>query len=117
MEYLEDILIPIFGILAVFGTGFGITYLIVSSRHRERMSMIERGMDPNAHKAPPEPNKALRDGLLIVGVGLGLLAGWLFRQHVMGDSRSPLPLFIGAAIFGGSAQVIYYLKFGRKRQG
>ncbi|MBX2972721.1 MAG: hypothetical protein KF797_06435 [Flavobacteriales bacterium] len=107
----------IIAIIFTFSTGFGICYLYFTTRHRERMGMIERGMDPNAHKAAPEPNKALRDGLLIVGIGLGLLAGWLFREYVMGPgNHSPLPLFIAAAIIGGLSQIIYYLRFGRKQQ-
>lgn len=117
MEHLEDILIPIVAIMFTFGTGFGICYLYFTTSHRERMSMIERGMDPNAHKPVRDANKALREGLLWTGIGIGLLMGWMFKQYVMGDaSGSVLPYFIGAAIFGGVAQVIYYVKFGRKQE-
>jgi hypothetical protein len=117
MENLENILIPLFGIVFTFGTGFGICYLYFTTSHRERMNMIERGMDPNAHKAAPDPNKALRMGLLWTGIGIGLLMGWMFKEYVMGsEGNSVLPYFIGAAIFGGIAQVIYYVKFGRKQE-
>lgn len=117
MENLENILIPLFGIVFTFGTGFGICYLYFTTNHRERMNMIERGMDPNAHKAAPDPNKALRMGLLWTGIGIGLLMGWMFKEYVMGsEGNSVLPYFIGAAIFGGIAQVIYYVKFGRRQE-
>ena len=105
-------------IILTFATAFGIVYIIYSTRHRERMRMIERGMSPATAKPAPDPRKTLRDGLLILGIGLGLLAGWLFREHLMApmdDERSAVPLLVGAAIFGGLAQVLYYLKFAGSR--
>jgi len=113
-----DILVPIFAIVFTFGTAFGIVYLIYSTRHRERMTMIERGMDPDGARPAPDPNKSMRDGLLYFGIGLGLLAGWLMNRFVMGPGDgSVLAYFIGPAIFGGLSLVLYYLKFSNKQEG
>ena len=105
-----EILVPAF----FFATLFGIIYIIFTTRHRERMNMIEKGMDPNASKHAPDPGKSLRNGLLFVGVGIGLLAGWFFEDRIM-EGSTPMPYFVGAAIFGGLAQIIYYIKFARKQ--
>jgi drug/metabolite transporter (DMT)-like permease len=113
---MEEIIIPIFGIVFTFGTAFGIIYIIFTSRNRERMAMIERGMDPGISRSEADPMRSLRNGLLFLGAGVGLLAGWLFEHFLMGDENgSPLPYIIGVAIFGGLAQVLYYLKFGGKQ--
>jgi len=107
-------------IILTFATAFGIVYIIYSTRHRERMRMIERGMSPATAKPAPDPRKTLRDGLLIMGIGIGLLVGWLFREHVMttvDDDSSAVPLLVGAALFGGLSQVLYYLRFHGRQQG
>ena len=39
----EDIIVPI----AIFGTIFGILYVFFTTRNKERLALIEKGMDPN----------------------------------------------------------------------
>lgn len=115
---MEDLLIPLTAIVVPLVTAFGIVYIVYSARHRERMSMIEKGLAPDIRQSAPEPNKTLRNGLLWMGAGIGLMAGWLFKQYVMdpvGEEHSAVPLLVGAAIFGGLSQVLYYVKFGRKQ--
>ncbi len=116
---MQQILVPIVAIVFPIAMGFGCVYIYYTTRHRERMSMIERGMDPDSTKPASEPNKILRNGLLWTGIGVGLLAGWMFKHYLMGpveEEHSALPLLIGAAIFGGLSQVIYYLRFARRPQ-
>jgi len=40
--FTEDIIIPI----TFFAMIFGIVYVVVTARHRQRMALIEKGMDP-----------------------------------------------------------------------
>ena len=117
---MVDLLIPIVAIIVPCTMAFGIVYIIYTTRHRERMNMIDKGMDPGVQERAPEVHKSLRNGLLWVGIGIGLMVGWLFKTYVMGpvdDDSSALPLLIGAAIFGGLSQVLYYVRIGRKQQG
>jgi hypothetical protein len=115
---MEDLLIPLFGIVVPFATLFGIVYIIYTTRHRERMSMIGKGMDPNTMRTSPEPLRAIRNGLVMLGLGIGLVAGWLFHQYAMDPTRdTALPYFAGPAIFVGLALTLYYARFGRKQQG
>jgi len=113
-----ETLIPLFGIIAPFATAFGIIYIIYTTRHRERMNMIDKGMDPQIAKPTPDPLRSLRNGLVFLGIGLGLVVGWLFHQHAMEPTHdTPLPYIAGPAIFAGIALIIFYLGFGRKQQG
>lgn len=113
-----EALIPIFGIIFPFLTAFGIIYIIFSTRHRERMNMIDKGMDPQIAKPAPDGRRAMRNGLLMVGVGLGLLVGWIIQSTMLGpESDNPLPFFIGIAICGGAALMSYYQFYGRKHEG
>lgn len=105
-----EILVPAF----FFATVFGIIYIIFSTRHRERMNMIDKGLALQEAKPAPDPLRSLRNGLVLLGLGLGLVAGWLFHQYAMDPaSDTPLPYLAGPAIFAGLALVIFYMKFGK----
>lgn len=101
-----------------FATAFGIIYIIFTTRHRERMSMIEKGMDQQIAKPAPDGRRAMRNGLFLTGIGVGLLTGWIFSRTLLGpDSKNPLPFFIGIAMCGGLALMAYYHFYGRKYEG
>jgi hypothetical protein len=114
---MED-LIPLFGIIIPFLTAFGIVYLVFSTRNRERMAMIERGMDLHMAKPAPDGRRAMKNGLLLLGIGLGLLLGWVAAAALLGpEDDNPLPYFIGVAVCGGLSQMAYYQFYGRKHEG
>jgi hypothetical protein len=104
MEHGE-MLIPILVSLGLFAMIFGIVYL----SNREKMAMIERGMDPRAYKAQPAPYKNLKWGLLLMGAGLGLFFAFVLDKtifHVGEDN--PAIYFALIAIFGGGGLVLSY---------
>ena len=92
--------------LGFLATVFGIVYL----SNKERMAMIERGMDPRGFKAHPAPYKYLKWGLLLIGSGLGLfLANILDRTVFDGDGEKNVAIYFGLiAIFGGLGLVVSY---------
>lgn len=113
-----ETLISMLGIIIPFATAFGIVYIVFSTRHRERMNMIDKGMDPQLAKPVPDGRRAMRNGLFMVGIGLGLLTGWIIQHVILGpDSENPLPFFIGVAVCGGAALMVYYHFYGRKHEG
>ena len=67
------VLIPILVPIASFAMVFGIYYL----RNREKMAMIERGMDPRSYKPRSAPYQNLKWGLLLLGAGIGLFLSFL----------------------------------------
>lgn len=69
--------------LGFFGMIFGIVYLY----KRERMAMIERGMDPRRYKPQSAPYLNLKWGLLLIGAGLGLFLAFLMDRTVFASSR------------------------------
>jgi hypothetical protein len=100
------VLIPILVPLAFFAMTFGIFYLY----KRERMAMIERGMDPRSYKPQQRsaPYQTLKWGLLLIGCGTGLFLAYVLDNtvfaHMVADSdgdRNPAVYFSLIAIFGG----------------
>ena len=114
------LLIPILVSLGLFALIFGITYL----RNRERMSMIERGMDPRTDLPKQRQNNpafTLTLGLLLIGSGLGLFIAFMLNQWVFTDHGidSDAVYFGLIAIFGGLGLFISYLiekKANQKKQ-
>ena len=91
-----DILIP----LIVFGAIFGVVYVWVSARNRERMAMIDKGVDPKDFivKNKISMYAVLKWAMLLVGVGLGLFIGSLFEAYTSIDE---VPAYFASALFFG----------------
>lgn len=114
----EEILVPI----AMFAMIFGIIYISVTAKHRQRMAMIDKGMDPGNLNEKAIPFRDLRNGLFLVGIGLGLFFGYLMAQMMQSNdpnasTDNPLPYFIMVALFGGASLVAHHLIVRRKQQG
>ena len=71
--------------LAAFATVFGIIYLFVITRYRERMSMLEKGVDPSTFASKDRfASNTLKFGMLSVGISLGILmANMLYKSDVI----------------------------------
>ncbi len=103
------------GMLAIiffFSCAFGIIYIIFSTRHRERMAMIERGMDLSDRKQEPNPRKALKEGMQWMAVAIGLGVGYLIDMRT--DVEPPFTYLGSIAFFVGLANIIYHLIFSKK---
>jgi FtsH-binding integral membrane protein len=88
---------------------FGIRYLI----NKEKMAMIERGMDPGLAKpraSAPTPFLSLKFGLLLVGIGLGLIVALFTVKGTGMDEEEGVAIFFGfVGIFGGLGLIISYV--------
>ncbi|WP_133300268.1 DUF6249 domain-containing protein [Mucilaginibacter terrenus] len=101
---MERVLIPILVPLGFFAMIFGIFYI----RNRERMAMIERGMNPKVDL--PQPHTNLKWGLLLIGCGLGLFLAYLLDSTVLHHEgeENPAVYFSLIAIFGGIGLYLSY---------
>ncbi len=92
-----EILIPILISLGLFAMIFGIYYL----RNREATAMIEKGMNPKEFANRPAPYRNLKNGLLLLGSGIGLALAYLITQYVLHDDENPALWFAFIGIGGG----------------
>ncbi len=99
-----EFLIPI----TFFASMFGIGYVWLTSRHRERMAMIEKGASPEIFNTPSRPRSTLKFGLLFVGVALGILLGAVLTATVPG-MREETANFSMIFLFGGLALIVNHL--------
>lgn len=97
--------------LLFMGTIFGITYLYYSTRHKERMALIEKGESADLFVSSKRKSNIplyavilINLGVLGIGIGLGVLVGHAFSLTGM-DEDVAMPscifLFLGLSLLCG----------------
>ncbi len=96
-----EIFIP----LSFFAVVFGIIYLYLSSRNKERLALIEKGADASiftrgAGKSPIWKVIILNIALLLIGVGVGIFIATLLDHYstIDNDSIYPATIFLMAGL-------------------
>ncbi len=110
-----ELFVPIF----LFGGAAVVLWKFFEGRHKERMAMIEKGVNPAEFKsnAPfrfwrTNVLSNLKWGLLFVFVGIGLLVGQQLHYQLGFDEESVV--FGSILIAGGLALIIFYFIAARK---
>lgn len=93
----SEILIP----FIVFASLFGIFYVYIGTRNKERMALIEKGADASlfATKKKNFRNITLKIGMLAVGIGIGILIGSILSSYTVLNGEVAFPSMI--FLFGG----------------
>ena len=103
---MVEVLVPI----ALFATIAGIVFIAVSAKNKERLALIEKGLDASIFKQEGGLHGryiALKFGILAIGIGIGLVvANILAAQGIMDDV---VAYFAMIFIFGGLGLISYYL--------
>ena len=101
--------------IAFFATVFGIYYVHVTTRNKERMALIEKGADASLFNTGREGQKSafswnkltLKIGMLFMGVGVGIIAGAILdSMEVMHNGPDYVSMIF---LFGGLSLVLFYL--------
>ncbi len=105
MDSHLELLIPIFTSLGFFLLIFGIVYL----RNKEKMAMIERGMDPRLQvDNAGSRNYVLTAGMLMVGGGIGLFLAYILEWSMQLNDAEAI-YFAMIAFFGGLGLLAAYI--------
>lgn len=109
----EDIIGVFIPIVAILGA-FLVVWRGIESKRALRMAMIEKGMDPSllVERSDESSKKygALRFGMLLAGVGLGLLVAFVIvSSSSIGSNMQPLVFISSALLFGGIGLIGYHL--------
>ncbi len=102
----ELIIIPI-----LFGVIFGIFYLFISARNKERLALIEKGADAsifygkNKRVTPIWKVIVINLALLLIGIGLGIFIAAILHYNLGVDEDVAYPgtifLMAGIGLFSG----------------
>lgn len=101
--------------IALFAAVFGVLYVYYSTRHKERLALIEKGADASLFNTGKEGSKTginwgkftLRIGMLFMGVALGIMVGALMSNAGILDEDANYGSMI--FFFGGLSLVLFYV--------
>jgi hypothetical protein len=100
-------LTPVLVLGIIFGAIVAIVYLGI--RKKERMAMMEKGVDASVFFTPKKGNApSLKYGLLLIGIALGILIGNIIAATEAFMYEKEAAYFSMIFLFGGLALVIYY---------
>lgn len=99
-------------LIIIFGTLFGTVYLHYSTRHKERLALIEKGVDASifvrskkSATAPTWKIFVVNAALLSMGIGLGIFLAGILHQVIGLDEEIAFPGAIftmaGLGLFAG----------------
>ncbi|MBA4852313.1 DUF6249 domain-containing protein [Emticicia sp. BO119] len=104
-EILRDMIVSV----ASFAGIFGIVYVYLTARNRERMLMIERGTDASKlfNSRSRLQIQTLKFGMFFVGIALGILVGnILYNKFGLDKLVSFLSMIF---LFGGLSLMAHFL--------
>jgi len=106
MNTLEEIT----GLIAVIGVFGGIIlslYFYFRARNKERMAMIEKGMELKFNRRVNKPIRTLKTGIFLIGIALGIFIGYLVGSNT--DVNEVVSFFVMILLFGGIALSLNYI--------
>ncbi len=107
MQHIAPFLVPIIITLGAFALALGLRYMA----NKENMAMIEKGMEPRRQqRREANPTQTLKNGLVFVGAGLGLLLAIIITSMFnLENDKSTGIYFALIAIFGGMGMLAAYV--------
>ena len=110
----EGIIIPVLGILCAIALPLNLVilsvYWTVTSKHKEKMAMIERGIAPDENASDRQPNRygSLRNGILMIGLAIGTIAGIFLARTMREEYEMFLIIVAMIVVCGGIALTSYF---------
>lgn len=108
-----EMLIPILAVAGFWAAVIIWTYMFFSSRHRERMALIDNRMDAKIFSRESNRENSLKVGIVGIMAGIGVFIAYLL-------DKSGLPgvvaYFTVILIFGGAGLVGFYYLMKAKEE-
>jgi hypothetical protein len=105
---MVEVLVP----LSAFALTFGMWYIYITARNKERLALIEKGETPDLFKTN-SGFRSLKLGLFLIGVAIGVIAGYFLKEGGMDEGPAFLSMIF---LFGGIALVITHFLEKKKNQ-
>ncbi len=101
----------IVAIISVFTTAIVFFYLFFTSRHKQRMALIEHGQSADLFSGDGNKFESLKQGMVAIAAGIGVLVGYFLQEVGM---IPPVAYLVPILILGGLSLVTYYYFLQRK---
>lgn len=97
---MEGIFVPIGFFLALFA----ILYVYWSTRTKERLALIEKGLDAGIFKGECSQYALVKWGIFLIALGLGVVAGFLLSMMM----NEVVAFFTAILVCGGFGLIVAY---------
>jgi len=98
--------------IAFYLVSLAIFYYYLTTRNKERMSLIESGANPDMFNSPERYYMLFVIGMVAMGLAIGILVGYLFTSFVSQETSS-LQYLMGMLFFGGAAMLVSFFIIGK----
>lgn len=85
-----------------------LTYIVINTRHKEKIILFEKGLDPKKFLNDQFMPQTLRAGMLLFGIGFGFLFALLMDEYVFTSIDNPAIYAGSVLLFGGLGLLLYY---------
>lgn len=99
--------------ISLFAAFFGIMYIFYTTRHKERLALIEKGADASLFNTGREPFRfslgkfSLKLGMLAIGIALGIIMGAVMDKSGIFDEAVAYISMI--FLFGGVSLILFFV--------
>jgi hypothetical protein len=101
---MEGIFVP----LAFFASIVLIVYIYYTNRNKERMALIEKGLDASIFRSPQSGGLlTIKFAFLFIGIGIGILVGNILETTTRLNEE--VAYFSMIFLFGGASLIIFHL--------
>ncbi|MEL6941276.1 MAG: DUF6249 domain-containing protein, partial [Bacteroidota bacterium] len=80
--------------------------MFFATRHKQRIALLEHGQEAKVFNSIRTQKDALKFGMLAIGVGIGVLVGYLLEEIGMEEEPAYFSMIL---IIGGAALIAFYL--------
>ncbi|WP_167605539.1 DUF6249 domain-containing protein [Maribellus sediminis] len=98
---MEGLFVPIGFFLAVFA----ILYVYWTTRTKERLALVEKGLDAGIFKGECSQLALVKWGIFLIAIGLGVVAGFALSRTI----NEVVAFFTAILVCGGVGLIVAYL--------
>ena len=85
-----------------------LVYIVMNTRHKEKMVLFEKGLDPKQFMNDQFMPQTLRAALLLAGIGVGFLFALLLDEYLFPFVDNPAIYAGPVLLFGGLGLLLFY---------
>jgi len=101
--------------ISLFAAVFGMVYVYFTTRHKDRLALIEKGAEASLFNTGKESSRSLinwgkftlKIGMLFMGVACGIIVGAIMSNAGILNEGANYPSMI--LFFGGLSLVLFYI--------
>ena len=113
---MDELFIPVIAIISAVALPIAGTFIVafkkINSDHKERMGLIQQGIIPPQEvkrKGTPNRYRSLRDGIILISLGIGLILGFLFANNLDIGAESFWVIAASVVFFLGIGYLVFFM--------